>query len=174
MRNANSGRKGRKRSPFSDGSEQVMVEVLLSSVQPGSKSCHRSLEWSSLVNERRRALKVGQGKRALIDWLTRWDSLRPAIAVRLIENVWSMGPPKNCMLIRKGKMEFGTYFVYKETLLIQLNMLSWSSRSTSADHEAISRPATLGTKCENANRATIGAPCVETCQSTPARPHPRL
>jgi len=35
--------------------------------------------------------KVGQGKRALIDWLTRWDSLRPAIAVRLIENVWSMG-----------------------------------------------------------------------------------
>ncbi|KAM7249881.1 hypothetical protein ACFE04_019660 [Oxalis oulophora] len=50
--------KGRKRSPFSDGSEQVMVEVLLSSVQPGSKSCHRSLELSSLVNERRRALKI--------------------------------------------------------------------------------------------------------------------
>ena len=60
--------KGRKRSPFSDVSEQVMVEVLLSSVQPGSKSCHRSLEFSSSVNERGRALQGG-ARQAGIDWL---------------------------------------------------------------------------------------------------------
>ncbi|KAI5671647.1 hypothetical protein M9H77_12011 [Catharanthus roseus] len=39
-------RKRRKRSPFSNGSKEVMVEVLIRLVQPGSKSCHRSLELS--------------------------------------------------------------------------------------------------------------------------------
>jgi hypothetical protein len=40
IRNSFSGRQKEKRPSFHDGSEHVMMEVLLSSVQPVSKSCH--------------------------------------------------------------------------------------------------------------------------------------
>ena len=79
------------------------------------------------------------------------------------------------MLIREGPHEFGTHLVYKETLLIQLNI--FVILIDDADHEAISRPATLGTKCENANRANkerLHAWKRVNRPTSAARPHPRL